>query len=379
MPGKRQAAKPKRSRIQTSWDSETELLGLTLELVPESLTLLPADYPRLLHAWFLHQIKGIDPQLSLVMHDHQTQKAFGLSQLMGPLLVKARHYQLHTGERYTWQITALNQRVVSGLAQWLPQLSEIVELNDARLTLRGWQIVLPPKTYAQVWEQELPDTNKLQLSFVTPTCFSYKQHYLPLPNPQQVFQSYIQRWNRFSQLAVDETKFVDWVDRSVVIARHRLESVMVTVRDRDPAPGVVTGFTGCVEFRLLTSEPLEFVRLFWALGELASYLGTGYKTPQGLGQTRRGWWQETSPAVPTVETLLAERIFELKQLFLGQRKQQGERSLHGAQTWATLLARRELGESLEEIAADLELSYDTAKSYVKKARKALRGETAMQD
>jgi CRISPR-associated endoribonuclease Cas6 len=38
-----------------------------------------------------------------------------------------------------------------------------------------------------------------------------------------------------------------------------------------------------------------------------------------------------------------------------------------------LLARREKGESLQAIALDLELPYETAKSYLKLARKALKG------
>ncbi|NJR67204.1 MAG: CRISPR-associated endoribonuclease Cas6, partial [Leptolyngbyaceae cyanobacterium CRU_2_3] len=41
-----------------------------------------------------------------------------------------------------------------------------------------------------------------------------------------------------------------------------------------------------------------------------------------------------------------------------------------AETWATLLARRELGESLQAIAEDLQMPYETVKTYVKKARKA---------
>jgi len=38
------------------------------------------------------------------------------------------------------------------------------------------------------------------------------------------------------------------------------------------------------------------------------------------------------------------------------------------------LARRELGESLFDIAADLEMPYETVKTYVKLARRALKVE-----
>jgi CRISPR-associated endoribonuclease Cas6 len=40
--------------------------------------------------------------------------------------------------------------------------------------------------------------------------------------------------------------------------------------------------------------------------------------------------------------------------------------------WATILARREMGESLQIIAEDLEIPYTTAKTYVKLARRMLK-------
>ncbi|WP_396020693.1 hypothetical protein [Aulosira sp. FACHB-615] len=41
--------------------------------------------------------------------------------------------------------------------------------------------------------------------------------------------------------------------------------------------------------------------------------------------------------------------------------------------WATVLARREHGDSLAAIALDLEMKPETVKTYVKLARKALKG------
>jgi CRISPR-associated endoribonuclease Cas6 len=52
----------------------------------------------------------------------------------------------------------------------------------------------------------------------------------------------------------------------------------------------------------------------------------------------------------------------------------GSRAAEIAETWATILARRELGESLFDIAADLEMPYETVKTYVKLARRALKVE-----
>jgi CRISPR-associated endoribonuclease Cas6 len=71
--------------------------------------------------------------------------------------------------------------------------------------------------------------------------------------------------------------------------------------------------------------------------------------------------------------LLPERIEELTTIFTAQRKRiGGERTEKIATTWAMILARREMGESLQIIAEDLEIPYTTAKTYVKLARRMLK-------
>jgi CRISPR-associated endoribonuclease Cas6 len=51
----------------------------------------------------------------------------------------------------------------------------------------------------------------------------------------------------------------------------------------------------------------------------------------------------------------------------------GERALKICQAQAQIMARRELGESLQAIAADLGLSYETARTYNKRGKKLLQG------
>jgi len=73
------------------------------------------------------------------------------------------------------------------------------------------------------------------------------------------------------------------------------------------------------------------------------------------------------------QSSLLDPIQELTDVFIAQRKRTGgDRAARIAETWATILARREFGESLQAIAEDLEIPYETAKSYSKLARRALR-------
>jgi CRISPR-associated endoribonuclease Cas6 len=58
-------------------------------------------------------------------------------------------------------------------------------------------------------------------------------------------------------------------------------------------------------------------------------------------------------------------------LMAKQKRTGGERAISVCHTRATILARREMGESLQDIVTDLEMPYETVKTYVKLAQKAL--------
>lgn len=374
-----EATKRTRKRKQFSpanlnWPDDTELLGLVFELEPDENSYLYAQYTIALHAWFLSQVRSIDPELSAYLHDGESEKPFTISGLDGPMLAKGRDYQLQAGQIYRWYVTALSQPVVQWLAKWLQVLPETLELRDAPLKIRSVAIAHPPTTYAQLFHTEQPKKPTVTLSFVTPTSFRRKGHHFPLPVPNNVFHSYLRRWNDFSGISFDQDAFLGWVDECVWINRHRLESVKVLAGKK----GTVTGFTGAIEFSLAksaSSQP-EFEQLFLALGQLAPYCGTGHKTTFGLGQTRLGWLSIDAPPVPSAESLLVQRVAELTEIFVLQRKRiGGDRAVEIAETWATILARREMGESLQAIATDLDMPYETVKTYVKLARRSLKAST----
>ncbi|NJM62069.1 MAG: CRISPR-associated endoribonuclease Cas6 [Oscillatoriales cyanobacterium RU_3_3] len=361
----------KSPQLGLAWPHDTELVGLVLELTPRAASHLYAQYAIGLHAWFLGQVQQTDPELSQILHDEQSEKAFTISGLEGDLLNSGKEFQLLADRIYRWYVTGLSMRVVQWLSQWVKNLPEQIDLRNADLLIRSWDFVLPPTTYLQLLAVESPANRTIKLSFITPTSFRSKKHHFPLPVPENVFHSYLRRWNNFSGMNVDQAEFLGWVEENVIITRHKLESQKVAAGKK----GMVTGFTGAVEFGLGRSggDRQDFVQLFYALGRLAPYCGTGHKTTFGLGQTRAEWLTTSPLPEVSVQSLLAARIDELTEKFAAQRKRAGgSRASEIAETWATILARRELGESLLDIAADLEMPYETVKTYVKLARRALK-------
>lgn len=353
----------------SKWPTGSELVGIALEVQAPQPYLLDPHYAKGLHAWFLGEVQQMDPQLSAYLHDGESEKPFTLSRLMGPFREQGGRLLIPPQIPFRWSITALNPQVVEWLREWCRRLPPWLELRGSPLQILGWKVSAPPRTYRQLLEQPL-SSRSWSLSFVSPTSFRHRGHHLPLPIPRNLFHSYLRRWNDFSGLPIEVEPFLDWVDGEVVIQRHRLESVKTTAGRQ----GSVTGFVGCVQLAVSTRASELLQQQLQALIHFAPYCGTGHKTPFGLGQTRLGWLAEELPAspVPSREEQVAQRIEELSALFLSQRQRQGgSRAEKTAQLWATILARRELGESLQQIAADLEMPYETVKTYVKLARRAL--------
>jgi len=353
------------------WNKTTELIGITLHLRPHQTSPLYPQYTIGLHAWFLDQVSQTNPSLSATLHDDQTEKSFTLSPLQGNLLTHSQHLQLQADQTYYFTITTLSQPIAQWLAQWVKILPPTLDLRNAPLHITHAEITLPPTTYKKLWQPASTPEQKATLSFITPTSFRRRGQHFPLPLPFNVFHSYLRRWNTFAHLEFDPDEFLAWVDDSILIHRHRLESTKVVVGKK----GSVTAFTGVVEYGISPKAPRdeEYEQLFAALIQLAPYCGTGHKTTFGLGQTRLGWLDTTAPELPSTQTLTTERIAELTDIFIAQRKRKGgDRATQTAETWATILARRELGESLMAIAADLEMPYETVKTYAKLARQALK-------
>ena len=281
-----------------------------------------------------------------------------------------RKIKISLHQPYHWVITALNSSVVEWLQQWLENPPTTIKLRDVNLRILSLTVIHPPTTYQELLQTPVEKT--LCLSFLSPTSFRRKKHHFPLPLPFNVFQSYLRRWHDFANYPLESEAFLEWVDDSVIILRHQLHTLKVAAGKS----GSVTGFVGAVEYGITTQgkKNNDFVQLLFALGKLASYSGTGHKTPFGLGQTRSGWLLEPdSFQITNTENLLAQRIEQVTEVLLShQQRVGGERALQVCQTRATILARQEFGESLKDIAQEMEIPYETVKTYAKLARKMLK-------
>jgi CRISPR-associated endoribonuclease Cas6 len=375
-----------------SWPDSPDLVGLQFTLQPTETCTLPSNYTYWLHAWFLDQMRSLDPEISAYLHDNQEEKAFTLSSFLGDSLpqdVTQRSLTFAAQSTYQCCITALCAPVCKTLQQWLTQPPETLKLRGGSFRILDWQVMPSATTYDDLWNQAT-QPQSLNLAFLTPTSFRRQSHHMPLPIPENLFHSYLRRWNHFAPIEYEPEEFLAWVNESIVIVSHNIHSCKV----QPGKQGSVTGFVGQVQlgFAPKAKQDPEYMQLAQALILCAPYFGTGHKITFGLGQTRLDWTGSialSSPAslpaaVPIApppdrqallllrKDLIKTRIAELEPQFLAIRKRQGgDRAKNIAHLWATIVAHQEAGDSLTAIAADLKLPYDTVKKYAQLARKSM--------
>jgi CRISPR-associated endoribonuclease Cas6 len=365
---------------------QTELLGIAITLQPQTDCYLRPQYPTALHGWFLDRVRSTNPTLSQQLHDGQEEKPFTISGFAGEIPTLDRQLLLSKDRSYQWQITALSVPLCYWFREWLAAPPHTLRLNSTTCQITDWQLVLPPTTYTQIWDRSATDNRPLELTFTSPTSFRKRKNHMPLPIPENIFQSYLRRWNYFSPHQFNQDNFLDWVNDCIVILRHDIRSSKVQAGKS----GSVTGFVGSIQLGLTAQAQRhpEYSQLARALVACAPYFQTGHKVTFGLGQTRLGWSAElgsfvgmTSRHKITDKTaivaarseLIIAREQELEPIFLDLKiRQGGQRASKSAKLWAQIIARQEMGDSLRSIAADLKMPYDTVKKYAQLAKKNLR-------
>lgn len=370
------------------WTGQPDLVGLQLTLQPSQTCTLPSNYTYWLHAWFLDQMRQIDPSLSAELHDNQAEKAFTISSFLGdntPIDRTTtppgnRTIQFNANSSYHCQITALNKTLCAALKKWQPPVT--ICLRDRSFQIKHRQVSLPAITYPTLWDNANIN-DELSLTFLSPTAFRKSGNHMPLPIPENLFHSYLRRWNIFAHRQFEPTEFLAWVNESVVLLRHNIHSN----KAQPGKQGSVTGFVGNIQlgFSSKADRQLDYMQLAHALVAAAPYFSTGHKVTFGLGQTRGGWLipDISAPVIDRsisfsaskksqVPDPISSRIDELQPIFLAAKKRQGgERATKAAQMWATIIAHQEHGDNLHSIAEKLEIPYDSVKKYSQLARKYL--------
>ncbi|GAB1540020.1 hypothetical protein NUACC21_26890 [Scytonema sp. NUACC21] len=272
--------------------------SLVLHLLPQSP--IPQQFltGRHLHALFLNLVSSVDRTLGSSLHDATADKAFTIS----PLQVKANptnknktseqtlqwehEKPIPTGTPCWWRISLLDDTLFGQLTQlWLNlNPSHPWHLGPANLYITTILGTPQPKqpwanatTYAQLYEQASDSDRQIALNFCTPTNFRQGHFDAALPTRECVFNSLLQRWNKYSGIALQPNL------TEVIFPSFFNIRTAVAVDSRSKFIGCV----GEVNYRILGNVDPLIIKHINALADFALYCGAGRKTTMGMGMMRR--------------------------------------------------------------------------------------------
>ncbi|ARV60038.1 CRISPR-associated endoribonuclease Cas6 [Nostocales cyanobacterium HT-58-2] len=272
--------------------------SLVLNLLPKCSIIPQFLTGRHLHALFLTLVSSVDRELGDRLHDSSADKAFTIS----PLQVKLNHTSRnkisdHTlqwehekpipaGTTCWWRISLLDDTLFSKLTQLWLNLNPTHSWHLGPADLYITSILGTPEsrqpwasaaTYTQLYEQASDSERQIAFSFCTPTNFRQGHFDTALPTRECVFNSLLQRWNKYSGISLEpnltEVIFPSFFNiRTAITADSRSKFI---------------GCVGEINYRILGNIDPLIIKQINALANFALYCGAGRKTTMGMGMIRR--------------------------------------------------------------------------------------------
>ncbi len=255
---------------------------------------LPPHLGRASHALFLKGVAERDPALAERLHAADERRPFTCSSLVGVRMERVNgelKAVVVPGRPLFLRYTGLTAEISEHLIRWAEAPPRVVEIEGAWLALQG--ATLDPSvhpwagqtTYQALLRKTLPTEEPLprhlELEFFSPTAFHSGGRNVPLPLPDLVYGSLLEKWNEFAPATVSP-EVRRFAQECLAISRYELSTRSVPGK----GGGMQIGFVGYCRYTVLRADPY-WVGILRALTDYAFYAGVGYQTTTGMGQVRR--------------------------------------------------------------------------------------------
>lgn len=257
-----------------------ELSTVTLTVQPRKSNELPPWLGRATQAFLLEALEQIDPALSAAAHDGSDMKPFTASTLFGKG-VNGTGTRIHPQQTLRLRYTSLKPHLSLVLLNRLLPVwyAEGLDIHDQLFSVVDTQNGVV--SFAELLERASPTRRSITLEFASPTAFKATAgHMIPLPQPDLVFGSLLDRWLAFSPIPLPTELHALFAD---TVSIQDLDIRTQDVRFGGGKWARISGFTGRVTYRINTGDS-DVRRCVNALAAFARFGGVGVKTTTGMGQ-----------------------------------------------------------------------------------------------
>jgi len=267
------------------------LLSTVLTLQPIEEATLPMYLGRAVHAWWLREVEKRDAELARRLHEPNAVRPFTVSNLWPLGRASGGQVRIGPGQKLFLRVTALEGEVAALLREVVGSPPRSLCLADARFEVQAvtFQAVDHPwagqADYEELVQRHTLSSGRVPpqvtLRFASPTVFRSRDRNVPLPQPDLVFGSLLNRWNEFAPLRLPE-QARRFAQECLALSRYRTRTEYVQFGEE--GRGTV-GFIGECRFAMLNRDAY-WMRLMHLLAAFSLYAGVGRWTTAGLGQAR---------------------------------------------------------------------------------------------
>lgn len=294
----------------------SELCATVLALNPLRAATFPANQSRSAHALFLRLIGQVDPSLATHLHEAEQARPFTCSNVWregigtkgtgGKEIRREKNAQPATrtvqlascspGETWFVRYTTLSTDLSAlWMERILPNLPDQIVLDDAAfgvddaLTTTGAHPWAGHTSYADLASPYLlgsaPAPSRWSFSFASPTAFRSGGKTMPIPLPDLLFGSLLDRWNAWSPVALSP-EARRFAAECVAVSNYHLRTRALPGKMEEPGKAVTQrGAVGRCDYAALNKDRYWLSALS-VLAAFAFYSGAGYQTTQGMGMVR---------------------------------------------------------------------------------------------
>ncbi|RME69403.1 MAG: CRISPR system precrRNA processing endoribonuclease RAMP protein Cas6 [Chloroflexi bacterium] len=266
------------------------LTSLIIQLTAPTDARLPAALGRASQALLLRLVQQVDPPLADALHHGDGPRPYTASNLvLGRRAGGSLHIQ--AGQTGWLRFTGLTRPVSQTLQALAADPPASVEVDGQPFTVTG--ATLDPAVHpwaGQISYQDLAapfllagqagPPARIRLEFVSPTTFKSRGRFVPLPLPELVFGSLLDRWQTFAPVALNP-ELRRFAAEVVHLTRYDLQTRAAPYKQQ----GLRVGFTGQADFTAANRDRY-WLNMLHLLAAFAFYSGVGYGTASGLGQAR---------------------------------------------------------------------------------------------
>lgn len=263
--------------------------ALIFNLRPTQETSVPASLGRATHAAILRLIAAAQPDLATQAHEGDGAKPLTVSNVLGLHFGRSGSATVSPENEYAFRVTFLTAELEAAAAQWLTSPPAELELLDSL-----WQVsnILATSdqhawagqlSYAEIAAPALArgeGNTRWTLEFNSPVTFRQRGLNQPLPSPDLVFGSLLEKWNAFSPIALpDEVR--RFASECMATSRFDIRSHGEPTKNG----AVQIGALGQCTY-VATNRDRYWCACIETLARFAFWSGVGSGATRGLGRTR---------------------------------------------------------------------------------------------